>query len=155
VANAKIIDLLAKIKHLENGKSSLTTAIGIIQEDNSLRSNVNNTEEDQEGNQWVELNKKKKKRKRDQTQKLQETPTIATHDPQGRDYIGLTEGTFKKRFTQHKSSFNNIDYSNKTSLSKYAWSLKNEGKEYKICWSSIDIAKAYNNGSNKCGLCLC
>ena len=28
-------------------------------------------------------------------------------DPQGRDYIGLTEGTFKKRFTQHKSSFNN------------------------------------------------
>jgi hypothetical protein len=34
-------------------------------------------------------------------------------DPQGRDYIGLTEGTFKKRFTH---SFNNIDYSNKTDI---------------------------------------
>jgi hypothetical protein len=43
-------------------------------------SNVTNTEDDQGGNQWVELNKKKKKRKRDQTQKLQETPTIATHE---------------------------------------------------------------------------
>ncbi|CAB4043096.1 Hypothetical predicted protein [Paramuricea clavata] len=75
-----IIDLLAKIKHLENEKSSLTTAIRIIQEDNFLRSNVNNTEDDQGGNQWVELNKKKKKRKRDQTQKLQEIPTIATHE---------------------------------------------------------------------------
>ena len=51
---------------------------------------------------------------------------VRNDDPQGRDYIGLTEGTFKKRFTQHKSSFNNIDYSNKTSLSKYVWSLKNE-----------------------------
>ncbi|CAB4036417.1 Hypothetical predicted protein, partial [Paramuricea clavata] len=59
---------------------NLTTAIRIIQEDNSLRSNVNNTEDDQGGNQWVELNKKKKKRKRDQTQKLQEIPTITTHE---------------------------------------------------------------------------
>ncbi|CAB4006543.1 Hypothetical predicted protein, partial [Paramuricea clavata] len=80
VANSKIIDLQAKIKHLENEKSSLTTAIRIIQEDNSLRPNVNNTDDDQGGNQWVELNKKKKKRKRDQTQKLQEIPTIATHE---------------------------------------------------------------------------
>ncbi|CAB4038835.1 Hypothetical predicted protein, partial [Paramuricea clavata] len=79
VANSKIIDLQAKIKHLENKKSSLTTAIRIIQEDNSLRSNVN-TEDDQGGNQWVELNKKKKKRKHDQTHKLQEIPTIATQE---------------------------------------------------------------------------
>ncbi|CAB4006040.1 Hypothetical predicted protein [Paramuricea clavata] len=73
VANSKIIDLQAKIKHLENEKSSLTTAIRIIQEDTD-------TEDDQGGNQWVEPNKKKKKRKRDQTQKLQEMPTIATHE---------------------------------------------------------------------------
>ena len=89
------------------------------------------------------------------TNVVYEAHITTNDDPQGRDYIGLTEGTFKKRFTQHKSSFNNIDYSNKTSLSKYVWSLKNEEKEYKICWSSIDTAKAYNNGSNKCGLCLC
>ena len=75
----------------------------------------------------------------------EQCPLQTNGDPQGRDYIGLTEGTFKKRFTQHKSSFKNIDYSNKTSLSKYVWSLKNEGKKYKICWSSIDTAKAYNN----------
>lgn len=70
VANAKIIDLQTKVKHLENEKSSLTTAIRIIQEDNSLRSSVNNTDNDQGENQWVKSNKKKKKRKYDQTQKL-------------------------------------------------------------------------------------
>ena len=66
---------------------------------------------------------------------------ITNDDPQRRDYFGLTDRTFKKCFTQHNNSFNNIDYSNKTSLSKYAWSLKNEGKYFKICWSSIDKAK--------------
>ncbi|CAB3993917.1 Hypothetical predicted protein [Paramuricea clavata] len=47
--------------------ASLTTAIRVTQEDNSLQSNVNSTEDDQEGKQCVEWYKKKKKRKRDQT----------------------------------------------------------------------------------------
>ena len=39
-------------------------------------------------------------------------------DTTGKNYIGLTEGTFKQRYTQHKLSFRNWNYSNSTELSK-------------------------------------
>ena len=35
------------------------------------------------------------------------------NDTTGKNYIGLTEGTFKQRYTQHKLSFRNRNYSNK------------------------------------------
>ena len=39
-------------------------------------------------------------------------------DTTGKNYIGLTEGTFKQRYMQHKLSFQNRNYSNSTELSK-------------------------------------
>ena len=39
-------------------------------------------------------------------------------DTTGKNYIGLTEGTFKQRYTQHKLSFRSRNYSNSTELSK-------------------------------------
>ena len=42
-------------------------------------------------------------------------------------YIGLTAMPFKKRYSSHKSSFNNRDKSNQTELSKHIWKLKDEG----------------------------
>ena len=39
-------------------------------------------------------------------------------DTTGKNYIGLTEGTFKQRYTQHKLSFRNWNYSNSRELSK-------------------------------------
>ena len=39
-------------------------------------------------------------------------------DTTGKNYIGLTEGTFKQRYTQHKLSFRNRKYTNSTELSK-------------------------------------
>ena len=44
-------------------------------------------------------------------------------DPIGKNYIGLREGTFKQRYTQHKLSFRNRNYSNSTELSKHIWTL--------------------------------
>ena len=65
VANATIKDLKAKIKYLENEKSSLTTAIRIIQEDNSQRANRNyDSKDNQEENPFVEVKRKERKRKR-------------------------------------------------------------------------------------------
>ena len=75
-------------------------------------------------------------------------------DTTGKDYIGLTEGTFKKRFTQHKQSFRNQKYANSTELSKYIWELKDKNKDYDIQWTIITSAKAYNNISKRCDLCL-
>ena len=40
-------------------------------------------------------------------------------DTTGKNYIGLTEGTFKQRYTQHKLSFRNRNYSNSSELSKH------------------------------------
>ena len=71
-----------------------------------------------------------------------------------RNYIGLTEGTFKQRYTQHKLSFRNRKYANRTELAKHIWKLKDNIENYKISWSIISSASAYNNISKRCNLCL-
>ena len=63
-----------------------------------------------------------------------------------------TEGTFKQRYTQHKLSFRNRNYSNSTELSKHIWTLKDSNTNYKIDWSIL--ATAYSNKRKRCLLCL-
>ena len=75
-------------------------------------------------------------------------------DTTGKNYIGLTEGTFKQRFTQHKLSLQNRKYANSTELSKHIWKLKDNKKNYTINWSTITSASPYNNKSKRCNLCL-
>ena len=40
-------------------------------------------------------------------------------------YIGLTEGTFKKRYNGHTDSFRNVERRTSTELSKKVWQVKN------------------------------
>ena len=47
-----------------------------------------------------------------------------------KNYIGLTEGTFKQRYTQHKSTFTQRKLSNSTELSKYIWQLKDSNTSF-------------------------
>ena len=75
-------------------------------------------------------------------------------DTTGKNYIGLTEGTFKQRYTQHKLSFRNTNYANSTELSKHIWKLKDDKKNYAINWSIITTARSYSNISKRCNLCL-
>eukprot|EP00794_Sanderia_malayensis_P007476 gene7476-biopygen6026 len=75
-------------------------------------------------------------------------------DTTEKNYIGLTEGTFKKRYTQHKQSFRNRRYANSTELSKYIWDLKDKNKDYDIQWTIITSANAYSNITKRCDLCL-
>ena len=75
-------------------------------------------------------------------------------DDTRKNYIGLTEGTFKQRYTQHKLSFRNRKYANRTELAKHIWKLKDNNENYKISWSIISSASAYNNISKRCNLCL-
>ena len=76
------------------------------------------------------------------------------NDTTGKNYIGLTEGTFKQRYTQHKLSFRNRNYSNSTELSKHIWTLKDSNTNFTINWSILATAPAYSNKSKRCHLCL-
>ena len=69
-------------------------------------------------------------------------------------YVGLTEGTFKRRLYGHRQSFRNSGLRNATELSKHIWELNDRGEEYKLSWNIIDRASSYNGTSKSCRLCL-
>ena len=71
-----------------------------------------------------------------------------------KNYIRLTEGTFKQRYTQHKSTFAHRKLSNSTELSKYIWQLKDSNINFTTKWSIMARARPYNNSSKWCDLCL-
>ena len=80
--------------------------------------------------------------------------TTTNNNTTTKNYIGLTEGTFKQRFTQHKLTFRHKKYTNSTELSKYIWHLKDNSINFNIKWSIISRASPYNNSSKRCDLCL-
>jgi hypothetical protein len=59
---------------------------------------------------------------------------ISTSDgEETKKYIGMTAGTFKKRYMPIiKKSLNVPRYSAETELSRYAWKLKKSGKQYNV-----------------------
>ena len=69
-------------------------------------------------------------------------------------YIGMTATTFKKRNTNHTSTFRHKKDSNKTELSKHIWKLKEYNQDYTIKWSILKHAISYTAGSKRCNLCL-
>ena len=75
-------------------------------------------------------------------------------DTTRKNYIGLTEGTFKQHYTQHKLSFQNRNYSNSMELSKHIWTLKDYTTNFTINWSILVTAPEYRNKSKRCHLCL-
>ena len=70
------------------------------------------------------------------------------------NYIGITAGTFKDRFNNHTKSLNNLAYSNETELSKHAWNLKRQNRQFNIRWSIVKCVPAYSAGGRSCNLCL-
>ena len=79
---------------------------------------------------------------------------ITEKDNTGKNYIGQTKGTFKQQYTQHKLSFRHRRYVDRTELAKHIWKLEDNKENYKIRWSIISSASAYNNISKRCNLCL-
>ena len=69
-------------------------------------------------------------------------------------YIGHAGNDFKSSFINHKALFNNHNHKNATTLSKKIWELKEKGIDYNIASFIIDKAKAYQEGSRTCSLCL-
>ena len=69
-------------------------------------------------------------------------------------YVGLTENTFKDRWTKHKSSFKTRNPKNASGLSKYIWKLDDECVDYSIEWKIISRAKPFDPGTGVCRLCI-
>ena len=69
-------------------------------------------------------------------------------------YIGMTENTFKARYTLHKSSFKHCTKRKQTELSNLIWTLKDSDTEYKLTWRIIDRARPYQGGKRTCNLYL-
>ena len=60
-----------------------------------------------------------------------------------KEYIGLTENTFKQRSSNHPQSIRHDKYEYSTELSKYVWGLKNYGENHDISWSVHKQAPTY------------
>jgi len=71
-----------------------------------------------------------------------------------KNYIGLTEGTFKQRHYGHVSSFKNQKQEKSTGLSKYIWNRKRDGETCEVKWSIMRRAAPYSNRTKRCDLCL-
>ena len=82
--------------------------------------------------------------------------TITTPEPDNtvKKYIGLCETSFKKRYANHKKSFNHERYKNSTTLSTEFWRLKNANLNPFITWRIVRTAPSYHLESKKCQLCL-
>ena len=78
--------------------------------------------------------------------------TATAEDGTMRNYIDMTEHSFKTRYYDHRQSFKKKNYATKTSLSRYLWKLKESGIKYSIKWSVMQRARAYRGGSRKCNL---
>ena len=77
---------------------------------------------------------------------------VSTNDS-AKVYIGISEPLIKTRISNHLKSFNDRQYEKDTCLSEHIWGLKDQGKEYKIKWSIVKRAAAWNSVRGKCGLC--
>ena len=75
-------------------------------------------------------------------------------DDEKKFYIGLTEPQFKDRYRNHTKSFKHAKYSKETELSKYIWSLKEDGKTATIEWSIVKKINTQIPRVNFCSLCL-
>ena len=69
-------------------------------------------------------------------------------------YIGLTENSFKTRFTNHRNSFKDHKKKLSTELSKHVWKLKEANVHFQISWKILKHTASYNPVSERCNLCL-
>ena len=70
------------------------------------------------------------------------------------EYVGISEPEWKKRFANHRTSFNNRKYAS-TEIAKEIWRIKDQGGTYDVKWGIIGHAPGYNPTSKRCSLCLC
>ena len=68
--------------------------------------------------------------------------------------LGITKNTFKTRYGNHKTAFNNFKYHKDTELSKEVWRIRGKGEGYNISWRIVRQHPDYNQATKRCALCL-
>ena len=68
--------------------------------------------------------------------------------------MGVKQRSSKPDATRAKKAVEHEDSPAATSLSKYVWSLKKQGKTPKLSWSKVCLAPFFTSGSRKCMLRL-
>jgi hypothetical protein len=80
--------------------------------------------------------------------------TVTRQDNMSKEtYIGLTENSFKSRYSSHKYTFNHEEFRHATTLSEYIWSLNDKKVKHSIKWKIVSRAHPYSTASKKCNLC--
>ena len=74
--------------------------------------------------------------------------TTITAENETSSYIGMTEGPFKIRYSNNKSSFRLPQYRNATKLSEAVWNIKDNATPYTISikWDIVKRGTPYKNG---------
>ena len=70
-------------------------------------------------------------------------------------YFGSTQGEFKTRYYNHKTSFSHEKYRHSTTLSSYVWEVKDKkGIDPILKWEVIKKCRKYRAGDSDCLLCM-
>ena len=80
--------------------------------------------------------------------------TVIANNSPTKHYFGLTEGTFKARYTQHLHTFRNENRRTATALSAHIWMLKENNIQHEVSWKIARRASSYRCGTRRCDLCL-
>ena len=80
--------------------------------------------------------------------------TVTRNDNKLGTYTGLTNSTFRTRFTALISSFKNMNRGNATILNQYIWTLKEKGIEFIAEWKFRAKGKSYSPATGTYNLCL-
>ena len=80
--------------------------------------------------------------------------TSSNQNYQEKVYFGSCETTFKKRFSNHKKSFNLKEDKNETELSNEIWQIKNSGHHPKVKWEIVKKYFPYIPQTKRSSLCL-
>ena len=80
--------------------------------------------------------------------------TSSNQNYQEKVYFDSCKTTFKKRFSNHKKSFNLNEYKNETELSNEIWRIKNSCHHPKVKWEIVKKCVPYNTQTKHCLLCL-
>ena len=90
------------------------------------------------------------------TTKIVYEATVTSNAPnyQPKTCIRICEGTFKKRFANHKKSFRYERYEKDTELSKEVWNLKHKNYDPNVTWKIKKKCGPFNETTGKCKLCI-
>jgi hypothetical protein len=79
--------------------------------------------------------------------------TVRTEGTGDMFYTGAASTSFKTRYNNHKTSMVNQNSGQKTTLSTYYWSMKNQGRTPIVSFKIVKSARPYTPETGKCTLC--